>query len=254
MPIYRCLFLQRMVRSAIICILAVGSMASEEPGQRIDKLFEKFSGKSPGCAVGVSQNGKAVFAKGYGMADLEHNVPLSSESRFYMASVSKQFTAMSILLLAEDGKIQLSDSIRKTIPELPDYANGVTLYHLLTHTSGVRDWSDLGSLSGLPPDYVFTDRGVLGSIARQSVLNFEPGTDFLYSNSGYVLLSLVLKRVTQKNLNEFAQERLFVPLEMKSTLFQHDHSALVPGKVFGYKEKDGAWHTSNSMLAAFTLP
>src|SRR3954454_24492734 len=128
------------MRGPILCLFAVGCMAAQDQGPQIGKIFESLSGKSPGCAVGVSRHGKAVFQKSYGMADLEHEIPLTPESPFYMASVSKQFTAMSVLLLAEEGKIQLSDSIRKSIPELPDNANGITLQHLLTHTSGIRDY------------------------------------------------------------------------------------------------------------------
>ena len=236
------------MRAASLCLVAALSAAGQDQGQKIDKIFENFSGKSPGCAVGVSQNGKTVFARSYGLADLEHEVPLSVDSPFYMASVSKQFTAMSVLLLAEDGEIQLGDSIRKTIPELPEYAGRITLYHLLTHSSGVRDYLTLGAMAGLPPDSVFTDRGALRLISRQSALNFEPGSEFLYSNSGYVLLSLVVKQVAGKSLDEFAREKIFGPLGMKSTRFQHDHSSLVPGKALGYEQRNGAWHVSNSML------
>lgn len=236
------------MRGPILWLFAAGFLAAQDQGSQIDKMFESFSGKSPGCSVGVSRNGKTVFQKSYGMADLEHDIPLTPESTFYMASVSKQFTAMSVLLLAEDGKIQLSDSIRKTIPDLPDYANRITLYHLLTHTSGVRDYLTLGALAGLPEDSVYTDRSALHMITRQSALNFEPGSEFLYSNSGYVLLSLVVKRVAGENLDAFAREKIFGPLGMNATRFQHDHSSLVPGKAFGYQRRGGVWHTSNSML------
>jgi hypothetical protein len=130
---------------------------------------------------------------------------------------------------------------------LPDYATPITLYHLLTHTSGVRDYLTLGSLSGQPPD-AYTDRSVLRSISRQNALNFAPGTEYMYSNSGYVLLSLVVKRVTEKSLDEFAQFRIFGPLGMKATRFQHDHSAIVPDKATGYQRASDAWRVSNSML------
>jgi CubicO group peptidase (beta-lactamase class C family) len=236
------------MRSAIVCLVTTAWALAQEPGQQVDKLFERFSSESPGCAVGVVRDGKPLFSKGYGMADLEHDAPLTAESMFYMASVSKQFTAMSILMLVDEGKIQLNDSIRKTIPELPEYTNSITLYQLLTHTSGVRDYLSLGSLAGQPMDSVFTDRRALASIARQEALNFPPGSEYSYSNSGYVLLSLVVKRVAGKNLNQFAQEKIFGPLEMKSTRFQHDHSALVPRKAFGYVRKGEDWHVSNSML------
>jgi CubicO group peptidase (beta-lactamase class C family) len=159
------------VRCAILCLFAVSCANAQDQDLQIDKIFQKFSGKSPGCSVGVVQNGKTIFAKAYGMADLEHDVPLSTESPFYMASVSKQFTAMSVLLLAEDSKIKLTDSIRTTIPELPDYASAITLYQLLTHTSGVRDYLSLGAMAGLSPDYVFTDRGLPHS-ARSTAFCF----------------------------------------------------------------------------------
>jgi CubicO group peptidase (beta-lactamase class C family) len=236
------------MRAPILCLLATGLLLGQDPSQTIDKLFERFGLDSPGCAIGIAQNGKALFAKGYGLADLEHNAPLSPSSPFYMASVSKQFTAMSILLLAEDGKLALTDPVRKYIPELPEYASGITIYHLLTHTSGVRDYLALGFLAGLPAEFVFTDGGMLHMLARQAALNFEPGTDYLYSNSGYVLLSLIVKKVAQKSLNEFAQERIFGPLGMKATRFQHDHSMLIPGKALGYQRREGVWHTANSML------
>ena len=221
---------------------------AQDQTAQIDTIFQNVSGKSPGCSVGVVRSGKPIFAKAYGMADLEHDVPLSTESPFYMASVSKQFTAMSVLLLAEDGKIKLTDSIRKSVPELPEYANAITLYQLLTHTSGVRDYLSLGAMAGLSPDFVFTDRGALRLISRQAALNFEPGTEFLYSNSGYVLLSQMVKNVSDKSLDQFARERVFGPLGMKSTRFQHDHSALVPGKAVGYQRRNNEWHVSNSML------
>src|ERR1051326_8662341 len=217
---------------ALFCVLAIAGVvfAQQSTDSRVDRLFGGFQGKTPGCAVGVLHNGEVVLAKAYGMADLERETPLSPDTPFYMASVSKQFTAMSVLLLAEDGKLQTMDSVRKTLPELPEYANQITLYHLLTHTSGVRDYLTLGTLSGNSPDFVHTDRGVLRAMSRQSALNFAPGSEFIYSNSGYLLLSLVVKQVAGKNLNAFAQGRIFGPLGIKSTRFQHDHSALIPGK------------------------
>jgi len=235
-----------LMRALILCLLTFNLSFAQELDSKIDAIFERFNSKTPGCAVGIAQDGKVLFAKAYGMADLKKNVPLSTKSAFYMASVSKQFAAMSILLLAEDGRLQTSDSIRKTIPVLPEYANGITLYQLLTHTSGIRDYLTLGSLTGRSIQY--TDNSTLQLITRQQALNFEPGTQFLYSNSGYVLLSLVVKNVAQRNLNEFAQERIFLPLGMKSTRFQHDHTAAVPEKVTGYLPRRGGWDVANSPL------
>ena len=239
----------RHLKYAFLCVLVSAAFlcAQESPELKIDKLFAKFPANAPGCAVGAMQNGKVLFTRAYGLADMEHNVPLSSSSPVYMASVSKQFTAMAILLLAEDGKLQLTDTIRKTIPELPQYADAITIYQLLNHTSGVRDYLTLHSIAGLPYETVHTDEGALRLIASQDGPNFEPGSEFLYSNSGYFLLSQVVKRVSGKNLNAFAQERIFGPLGMKSTRFQHDHTFLIPGKAFGYSLDRDGWHVANNV-------
>ena len=239
--------LSKALSCSVLVLLQVCSSLAQTQEASIDKLFAAYQGLSPGCAVGVSQGGKVLLSKAYGIADLEHSVPLTTKSLFYMASVSKQFAAMSVLMLADEGKIRIEDSIRKTIPELPEYAADITLYHLLTHTSGVRDYLTLGSVAGRPG--IFTDDSTLRLLSRQKALNFPPGSEFLYSNSGYVLLSLVVKRTTQKNLDAFAREKIFAPLEMTSTRFQHDYSALIPGKVNGYERRAGAWYVSNSLLS-----
>ena len=182
--------------------------------QSVDAIFKDFAtDQSPGCAVGATRGDAPLAAKAYGMADLEHGVPLTPQSVFYMASVSKQFTALSILLLERDGKLHLEDRVRTHVPELPDYTAAITIRQLLHHTSGLRDYLTLSSLAGNPPDYVITERGVLNMLARQTRLNFEPGAEHLYSNSGYVLLSIIVHRVAGRPLDEFARERIFTPLE-----------------------------------------
>jgi CubicO group peptidase (beta-lactamase class C family) len=215
----------------------------------VDAAFAQVGANaSPGCAVSVVRDGVLIHSKGYGLADLEHNVSLTPQSRFYMASLSKQFTAMAVLLAAEAGKLSLDDSIRKTIPELPAYMDGVTLRHLLHHTSGVRDYLMLGMLMGHSPDYVYTDHEALRMIARQKALNFEPGSEHLYSNSGYVLLSIVIQRATGKNLDDWARETIFSPLGMNATRFQHSHAALVPDRAVGFTQRGRDWMLANSML------
>lgn len=215
--------------------------------QTLDDLFRQFHG-TPGCVVGVAQDGKEVFANAYGQADLEHGVPLRMASAFYMASVSKQFTALALLLLAEEGEVSLADSVRALIPELPPYADGVTLRHLLNHTSGLRDYFNVGRRAGHPDDYRYTERAVLNMLGRQKSLNFVPGAEFQYSNSNYVLLSLVIERASGAPLDQYARRRIFGPLGMESTRFQHDHTALVPLRATGYRREGGEWHTSNSTL------
>ena len=182
------------------------------------------------------------------MADLEHGVPITPKTMFYMASVSKQFTAMTVLMLAKENKLSLDDSVRKYVPELPRYADKITLRELLTHTSGIRDYMTLGELSGLSDDNTYSEAEVLQQLSRQEGLNFPPGSAMLYSNSGYVLLSIIVKRVTGKPLSEVSRASIFNPLGMTASLFQHDHSMLVPNKAFGYELRQGAWHAANNML------
>jgi len=222
------------------------SLASN--ASRVDELFEKAAADTPGCAVGVVAGGEVVFAKGYGLANLEHGVPITPATRFYMASVSKQVTALAVLLAAEQGCLSLDDAIRKTVCELPAYMDAVTIRHLLTHTGGVRDYFPLGWLAGLSAEHVYTEADVLGIVGRQRALNFPPGEDVLYSNSGYVLLAIAVARATGKRLDTFAREAIFAPLGMDAARFQHDHAAVVPDKASGYEQRDGAWRVADSML------
>jgi CubicO group peptidase (beta-lactamase class C family) len=234
----------------LILTLLVGSTAfGQAPPQSLDAIFKDFtSDQSPGCAVGATRGDPPLAAKAYGMADLEHAVRLTPQSVFYMASVSKQFAALSILLLERDAKLQLDDRVKTHIPELPSYADAITIRQLLHHTSGLRDYLTLSSLAGHSSDYVITDRGALQMLARQAQLNFAAGTEHLYSNSGYILLSLIVQRVTGRPLDDFARERIFTPLNMRSTRFQHDHAALIPDRAIGYVKRNDAWRISNSLL------
>ncbi len=253
--------------AVLITLLVLSSQGpqgkTQDVGATVDALFADFgSGNSPGCVIGVVQRGKVMLSKAYGMADLEHRIPLTPQSSFYMASVSKQFMALTMLLLERDGTLRLDESVRKYIPELPSYADEITLRHLLHHTSGVRDYLTLGSLAGYSSDHVWTEQGALRTIARQRHLNFPVGTEHLYSNSGYVLLSMVAQRATGRLLDQWAGEHLFSPVGMSRTRFQHDHSQLIPDRAVGYIRQtgvpaarsvrggveDSAWRTGNSML------
>jgi CubicO group peptidase (beta-lactamase class C family) len=232
-----------------VLVLSAAAVSGQDHPQTIDTIFKDFaSDQSPGCAVGAARGDVPIAARAYGLADLEHNIPLTPQSVFYMASVSKQFTALSILLLERDGKLRLEDRVRTYLPELPDYAAGITIRHLLHHTSGLRDYLALSGLAGNPPDQVITERGVLSTLARQMRLNFEPGDEHLYSNSGYVLLSIIVHRVSGRPLDEFARERIFTPLGMRHTRFQHDHAAPIPGRAIGYVRRGATWWIANSLL------
>ena len=206
---------------------------------KVDKIFAEWDKpNSPGCALGVLQSGRFIYERGYGMANLDYDIPNSPKLVYYVGSDSKQFTAASIALLVLDGKVALDDDIRKYIPEMPDYGTPITINHLLHHTSGIRDIYGLMSLGGLRMEDVFSDSEAVALIARQKELNFKPGDDYLYSNSGYFLLGQIVKRVTGKSLREFADERIFQPLGMTHTHFHDDPGHVMKGRAMSY-ESDG---------------
>lgn len=229
---------------SLILMSAAAALAGQE--QEVDAVFAAHSGPdSPGCAVGVLQNGRTALAKGYGLADLEHRIPLTPTSRFYMASVSKQFTAMSLLLAEREGKLKLDDSVRKYLPELPPYTDAVTIRRMLDHTAGLRDYLSLWVLRGFSNESVLREDPSLALIARQKSLDFEPGTEYSYSNSGYLLAAIALKRATGQSLDAWARERIFNPLEMRASRFQADHGDPVPNRAHGYQHRDGSWKTTD---------
>ena len=228
----------------------------------MDAVFAEYTkAGSPGCALAVYRDGKIIYAKGYGLANIEENVASTSQSVFDIGSTSKQFTAASILLLERQGKLSINDDIRKYIPELPDYGQKITILNLLNHTSGLRDYLALMELAGINTDSVTTDEDALQLITRQKALNFAPGNDWLYSNTGFFLLSVIVKRVSGKTLREFAAGNIFAPLGMVHTQYRDDHTSLIANRAMAYdpNEKhdgftldvsyfeqtgDGAVHTS----------
>jgi CubicO group peptidase (beta-lactamase class C family) len=208
---------------------------AESAESRVDKLFAQFDRKdSPGCALAVVRDGKVIYKRGYGMADLEHDVPLTPQSVVYIGSTSKQFAAASVALLAQQGKLSLDDNVRKYVPELPDYQPPVTLRHLVHHTSGVRDGWALLQLAGRSADEVINLDDIVALAARQKSLNFKPGDEHLYSNTGYWLLAVVVARASGKSLREFADAEIFKPLGMARTVFNDDHTRIIRGRAYGY--------------------
>jgi CubicO group peptidase (beta-lactamase class C family) len=201
----------------------------------VDEVFADVAKPgSPGCTVAVARDGKLLYAKGYGLANIEQNVALTPESVFDIGSTSKQFSAASILLLEKQGKLSVDDDVRKYIPELPDYGKKITILNLLNHTSGLRDYLVLFELAGVNTDSVTTDEEALALLARQKALNFDPGTEWLYSNSGFFLLSVIVKRASGQSLREFAAENVFQPLNMGHTLYRDSHTLLVPNRALAY--------------------
>ncbi len=227
----------RSLRVLLIALFAVSCSAqlTQNLRAKLDGVFSDVAKPgSPGCALAVYQNGKIVYEHGYGLASIENQVPITPRTVFDLGSTSKQFTAFSILLLERDGKLSLSDDVRKYIPELPQYERTITIADLMHHTSGVRDYLTLWNLAGVPTENLTTDEDALKLIVRQKGSNFPAGNEFLYSNSGYFLLSEIVKRVSGKTLREFAQERIFTPLGMTHTQYVDDHTLIVPRKATGY--------------------
>jgi CubicO group peptidase (beta-lactamase class C family) len=205
----------------------------------IDGVFGGMDNtRSPGCAVGVVRGGELAFGRGYGMANLEHGLALDTRSVLRMGSVGKQFTAATIVLLALDGLVDLDADIRSYLPELPDFGSPVTVRHLLTHTSGYRDYLVLMRLAGNRDDDFYDDEDLYRVLSAQEELNFPPGAEFLYSNSGYFLMSQLVLRVTGRSLGDVADERIFEPLGMPDTHYHDNWQRVVPRRATGYAPAD----------------
>ena len=201
---------------------------------RIDSVFAFIKPDAPGCAVGVYKNGELTWARGYGLASLEHQIPITPRTVFDLGSTGKQFTAALTLLLVSEGKIELDAPVRRYIPELPAWADTTTVRHLLHHTAGVRDYLTLFSASGIRTEDWTTQSDAVRAVARQRALDFAPGSAFSYSNSGYMLLAEIVARQSGKPYAQVARERLFVPLGMTRTMIMDNHTTVIPGKAGSY--------------------
>lgn len=226
----------------LLCLPDFAGLDKEDGAlaQRVAEIFAEWDRPdSPGCALGVIKNGQFLLKPGFGMASLDYDIPISSKSVFRIASTSKQITAAVIVLLEEDGTLSLDDSVRKHIPELPDYFSPVTLRHLVHHTSGIRDYISLMSMAGKREKDYYSDEEVLRLLARQKQLNFTPGERYLYSNSGYFLLSHVVKRATGQSLGTRAKRLIFQPLGMHHSFFNDDATRIVKNRATGYSPLEG---------------
>jgi CubicO group peptidase (beta-lactamase class C family) len=232
----------RVVAAVGLAIFAGSSgiaMAQEKLARAADEVFADLTKPgSPGCALAAARDGKIIYEKGYGLANIEEGVSITPQTVFDIGSTSKQFTAASILLLEKQGKLSVHDDIRKYLPEIPDYGHTITILHLLNHTSGLRDYLTLFALAGVNIDNVTSDDDALAIIARQRALNFEPGSEWLYSNSGFFILSVIVKRASGKTLREFAAENIFEPLQMKQTVFRNQHTQLVANRAMAYEPSE----------------
>ena len=222
--------------------------AADETTDSVDKLFAAWDKTTtPGAALAVIKDGKIVYERGYGMAKLEDGIVNAPDKVFDIGSVSKQFTAACVAMLVRDGKVRVEDDIRKYLPEMPAYEKPVTVNHLLHHTSGLRDYNALLSLAGFRPESDSpTVEESLEVIRRQKKLNYMPGEEYSYTNTGFFLLSQIVERVSGKSLNAFAQERIFKPLGMTKTLFQDDHTQIIKDRATGYTRGDSGFRIAMS--------
>lgn len=209
---------------------------------QVDQLFAQWDKPdTPGCALAIIKDGQIIYKRGYGMANLELAVPIETTSVFQAGSIAKQFTAMSIAMLAQQGKLSLDDEVRKYVPEVPDFGTPITLRHLIQHTSGLRDFLEMLEMAGWQSDDVITEKDILDMVSRQRTLNHKPGEQYLYTTTGYVLLAVVVKRVTGQSLREFAEANIFKPLGMTKTLFSDDHRAIIKRLADAYSPTDGGF-------------
>jgi len=219
-----------------------------------DAAFEKVAKSvampAPGCAVGVSLNGESVFERAFGLAEMEHNVANTPQTIFESGSVAKQFTAAALVLLQQDGKLSIDDPVRKHLPEFPDYGTPLTIRHLLNHTAGLRDWFAIQALSGEGyGEHILTQQAVFDSIVRQKGLDFKPGAEFSYSNSGYQTAAMIVERVSKQKLADFVAERILKPAGMKNTSYRDDFQRIVPGRAAAYsRRQNGQWRQNMPMM------
>jgi len=240
------------VSSIAPTVVAQGQTAQASPSadqsvRAVNRLFAPWNRSDlPGCSVAISQNGTLVYERGYGMANLEYGIAITPASVFDVGSISKQFTAMAILILAQRGQLSLDDDVRKYITELPDYGNRLTIRHLLTHTGGLRHWNHLLHFAGWRLGDVQTNDDMVKILARQKALTTTPGVSFGYSNTGYAVLAVIVKRVSGQSLRAFSDSNIFKPLGMTQTHFHDDPTMIVPNRASGYYfEEPGGLHVAS---------
>ena len=233
---------------AFIIVLFIGALQAQSPDSKqaqADKIFSAFTTHTPGCAVGVANHGNVVLKSGYGMADLERNVPVTADTVFESGSVAKQFTATALLLLAQQGKISLDDPLRKYLPEIPDYGAPLTIRHVMSHLSGLREWRLVAALSGIGEgSYVLNNQDLLRIASQQRELNFTPGTAYSYTNTGFNIATILIERALAngKTFQDFTREAIFEPLQMTHTRWRDDFRAVVPSRALAYgRAPGGGW-------------
>lgn len=240
----------RACGAALACVLLAACAAPDTRMQAVDTLMRPYEGAVPGASLLVLEDGAPVLRKSWGMADLENDVPATPATNFRLASITKQFTAAAILLLAEDGQLALDDRARRWLPSLPASQDGITLRHLLTHTSGLVDYEEI-----MPEDLEtqLRDADVLELQEGESRVYFAPGGGWRYSNGGYALLALVVERASGMTFQEFLRQRIFLPLGMENTLAYVQGGPPVPHRAYGYSLVAGEWTRTDQSATSAVL-
>lgn len=231
-----------LLLAGVLALCNSNGQLNPDTRKKIDSLFVGYNSSTPGCALIIVKGGEVLYEKYAGMSNLEYNIPVDSASLFHIASLSKQVTAAAIYKLVAENRIALTDDIRKYLPELPDFGHVITIDHLVHHSSGLRDQWMIQLLSGWRPNDLITEEDILNALKKQKRLNFVPGSEFMYSNTGYTLLGLIVKKVTGITLKEYADAAFFSPLGMRHTHFQADHAVIIKNRTSAYiPDGSGGW-------------
>ncbi len=242
-------FIVLLLCSLIPSIRVCAQVLPDSVTKKVDGLFAKWNTpNTPGCVIGIVRNDSLIYAKGYGLANMEYGIPNTPETIYHMASISKQFTAYAIVLLAQQGKLKLDDDIRKYLSWFPDLKEKITIRHLLNHTSGIRDQWQLLAISGTRLDDVIKQEHIVKLLSKQRALNFKPGDQYTYSNSGFTMLAEIVKSVTDKTLRQFTDSLIFKPLGMSNTHFHDDYTEVVKNRSYSYFPREGGGF-GNSVLS-----
>src|SRR5688572_3789041 len=230
----------------------MGQSLPDSVTRKIDSLFNRYTTTTPGCAVAIIKNQEIVFKKAYGMANLEYNVPITPSSIFHIASESKQYVAFCMLLLEQQGKLSIDDDIRKYLDYVPDFGKKITIRHLIHHTSGLRDQWQLLANAGWQLDDVITQDHIIKLVSKQKGLNFDPGEEHLYCNTGFTLMAEIVKKASGLSLREYTGKYIFKPLEMNNTHFHDNYREVVPNRTYSYSPKS-AGEYQHSVLSYSTV-
>jgi len=239
--------MKKLILSIIFLIVYLFTLAQswQDTLARIEKIFARYKPGNPGAQLAIGRHDKIIFSKAWGMADLEHTIPLTTESITEAGSVSKQFTAAAILLLEQQGKLSLDDDVRKHVPELPDYGYKITLRQMMQHKSGLKDWGAVAGIAGWPRSTkTYNNDDALYIISNQKTLNYKPGEEYLYSNSNYNLFAIIIQRLSGMSLADFTRKNIFEPAGMKHTQWRDNYKRIVPNRAFAYS-KSGITYQTN---------